>query len=112
MRATEPEPSVHVNAMIIPELSFSFISAVKPCRVEEEKGRRDAPYGGQHAQYPGILLIVLILMLLLCFRASFNFWIAKVACRVTQELLCNGVHGREQIHEEGATLWICRAWNH
>ena len=110
MRATEPEPSVHVNAMIIPEMSFRFFSAVKPCRVEEEKGRKEAPYGGQHAQYPGILLIVLILMLLLCFRASFNCWIAKVA-NVTQELFCNGVHSREQIHEESATLWISRAWN-
>ena len=110
MRTNEPEPSVHIEGVIIPQPGSLFLSAACPYWVNEEKGGSDGPDACKHAQNIDKLPSYLIIMSLYrwlsrsCLTSCVCSGIASSSCIL--ELVYSMVHRSEKIHEESTTFCV------
>ena len=109
MGASEPEPSVHILPVIVPQVSFRFCGAARPYWVNEEKGGCDSPNACKHAKHIDKLPSYLIIMslnrwLCRCCTGSVRTGIAGRCCVL--ELVYSMVSRSEKIHEESAAFFV------
>ena len=110
MRTYEPEPSVHIEGVIVPQPSSLFLSAACPYWINEEKSGSDGQYACKHAQNIDKLRSYLIFMSLYRWLR----WSCLTSCvcsRITScsrilELVYSMVHRSEKIHEESSTFCV------
>ena len=109
MGASEPEPSVHILLVIVPQVSFRFCGAARPYWVNEEKGGCDSPNACKHAKHIDKLPSYLIIM-------SLYSWLSRSCCTGSVctgiasgsvlELVYSMVSRSEKIHEESAAFFV------